>query len=264
MDQTADSQHNLVLLTVGSIESDPSSWGCAQVAATRGGTEAAGANGAVMPVRRRLAPAERTPQILAAALEEFAERGYAGASMAAAAARAGVTKGLIYHYFPGKADLFKAVVRSFLQPVFSEAERLIAGFPGTKAELLRALVELAYDRVAAERRERTLFKLILAEADRFPELAAFYNAEVLSRALALVGGVLRAGAASGEFRPEAARAAGLAPVLIAPAIMASIWQMMLGDERAPDLAAMRAAHVELVLRGLARAAPPPEALPTPA
>src|SRR5215210_2814045 len=94
--------------------------------------------------RRRLAPAGRTPQILAAALEEFAERGYAGASMAAAAARAGVTKGLIYHYFPGKADLFKAVVRSCIQPIFTEAERLIAAFQGPRADLLRGLLELAY------------------------------------------------------------------------------------------------------------------------
>src|SRR3712207_2392594 len=193
------------------------------------------------------------PQILAAALEEFAERGYAGASMASAAARAGVAKGLIYHYFPGKADLFKAVVRSCIQPVFSEAERLIAAFQGPRAELLRGLIELAYSRVANERRERILFKLILAEADRFPELAAFYHAEVFSRALALVGSVLRTGVACGEVRPEAAGAAGLAPVLVAPAIMASIWQMMLGEERAPDLAAMREAHVDLVLGGLLRA-----------
>ncbi len=218
-------------------------------------------NGGTVLARRRLAPAERTPQILAAALEEFAERGYAGASMAAAAARAGVTKGLIYHYFPGKADLFKAVVRSCVQPVFNEAERLIAAFEGPKAELLRGLIELAYDRVATERRERILFKLILAEADRFPELAAFYNAEVLSRALALVGGVLRAGAASGEFRPAAAEAAGLAPVLMAPAIMASIWQMMLGEGRSPNLAAMRKAHVDLVLQGLVQARAPGQGAP---
>ena len=222
-------------------------------AAKRTGAENGGAGSAA---RRRLAPAERTPQLLAAALEEFAERGYAGASMAATAARAGVAKGLIYHYFPGKADLFKAVVRSCVQPVFSEAERLIAAFQGPRAELLRGLIDLAYSRVAAERRERILFKLILAEAERFPELAAFYNAEVLSPALALVGSVLRAGVASGEFRPEAADGAGLAPVLMAPAIMASIWQMMLGEERAPDLAAMREAHVELVLRGLLRARAP--------
>jgi AcrR family transcriptional regulator len=219
-------------------------------------TEAAENGGAGPAARRRLAPEERTPQILAAALEEFAEQGYAGASMASAAARAGVAKGLIYHYFPGKADLFKAVVRSCIQPVFSEAERLIAAFQGPRADLLRGLIVLAYDRVAAERRERILFKLILAEADRFPELATFYHAEVFSRALALVEGVLRAGVASGEFRPEAADAAGLAPVLVAPAIMASIWQMMLGEERAPDLAAMREAHVELALRGLLREGPP--------
>jgi hypothetical protein len=132
------------------------------------------------------------------------------------------------------------------------------GIRGPKAELLRRLIELAYDRVAAERRERILFKLILAEADRFPELAAFYNTEVLSRALALVGGVLRAGAARGEFRPEAGEAPGLAPVLMAPAIMASLWQMMLGEECAPDLAAMREAHVDLMLKGLVRAPPPAE------
>ena len=214
-------------------------------------TQAAGA-GAEPSRRRRLAPAERLPLLLAAALEEFAERGYAGASMAAAAARAGVTKGLIYHYFPGKAELFRAVVDDCLQPVFGEAERLIAGFEGSKAELLRGLIDLAYARIAAERRERILFRLIIAEADRFPELADFYEAEVLSRALALVGGVLRAGAASGEFRPEAAEAAGLAPVVLAPAIMASIWQMILGEARAPDLDAMRRAHVDAVLRGLLR------------
>ena len=227
----------------------------AQGAAKR--TEAAKNGRAGPEARRRLAPEERTPQILAAALEEFAERGYAGASMASAAARAGVAKGLIYHYFPGKAELFKAVVRSCVQPVFNEAERLIAAFQGPRAELLRGLIGLAYSRVAAEKRERVLFKLILSEADRFPELAAFYHAEVFSRALALVGSVLRAGVASGEFRPEAADAAGgLAPVLVAPAIMASVWQMMLGEERAPDLAAMREAHVELALRGLLREGPP--------
>jgi AcrR family transcriptional regulator len=223
------------------------------VATTRGGAVRTNAPAAGTG-RRRLAPAERMPQILDAALEEFAERGYAGAGMAAAAARAGVTKGLIYHYFPGKAELFRAVVEACLRPVFSAAERLIAGFEGSKAELLRGLIDLAYARVAAERRERILFKLILAEADRFPELADFYETEVLSRALALVAGVLRAGAAAGEFRAEAAEA-GLAPVLLGPAIMASVWQMILGEDRAPDLDAMRRAHVDLVLRGLLRVPP---------
>lgn len=198
--------------------------------------------------RQRLPPAERLPLILAAALEEFAERGYAGASMAGAARRAGIAKGLLYHYFAGKAALFEAVVRSAAQPAFAEAERLVSGAAGPRAEVLRALLGLAYARIAAERRERVLLKLIFAEADRFPELAALYKAEVLDRVLGLLGAVVEAGIASGEFQ-VGAEVAGLAPVLLAPAVMAAIWQMMLG-EAAPALDAMREAHVALALRGL--------------
>jgi AcrR family transcriptional regulator len=204
------------------------------------------------PPRRRLAPEARTPQIMEAALEEFAERGYAGARMAAVAARAGVAKGLIYHYFPSKAELFLATVRACTQPVFEEAERRIAGAGGSARALLAGLVDIAYARVGAERRERALFKLILAEAERFPELARLYEGEVLSRATGIVRAVLRAGVASGEFRPEVAETPCLAEVVMAPATMASVWRMILGEDgAAPGLAEMRAAHLDLLLRGLA-------------
>ncbi|PWS35707.1 TetR/AcrR family transcriptional regulator [Falsiroseomonas bella] len=203
--------------------------------------------------RRRLTPAERLPQLLDAALEEFAERGYGGASMAGVAARAGVAKALLYHYVPGKAELFKAVVRSCIQPVFSEAERLLAGFDGSRAELLRRLFALGYARLAADRREGVLFRLLVAEGERFPELAAFYHAEVLSRGLALVEQVVRSGAAAGEFRPDLAGHPGLAPVLMAPVAMAGVWRLMLGEGQAPSPEAMREAHLALVLRGLGAA-----------
>ncbi len=207
--------------------------------------------------RRRLGAAERMPQILDAALAEFAERGYGGASMAGAAARAGIAKGLIYHYFPGKSELFKAVVRSFVQPAFAEAERLLAGFPGSRAELLRQMIGRGHGHLAAARREILLFRLLLAEAHRFPELAAFYRDEVLAREIALVRAVLRAGVASGEFRPEAAEDPGMAAVLMAPIGMAAVWRMMLGEDLpaeavGAELAAMREAHLALALRGLLR------------
>lgn len=206
--------------------------------------------------RQRLAPAARLPQIIAAALEEFAEHGYAGASMAATAARAGIAKGLIYHYVPGKAELFRAVVRSCVHPRFAEAEALIAGFEGPRIALLVALIEQAYDRIAENRRERTLLKLMLTEAERFPELAELYRTEVLGRALELARAILRAGVAAGEFHPEAAQE-GLAEVLLAPVAMAGLWQTTLAASGgAPSLAAMRRAHAELVRRGLA---PPPAA-----
>ncbi|MFT8245852.1 TetR/AcrR family transcriptional regulator [Roseomonas sp. BN140053] len=205
--------------------------------------------------RRRLTPAERLPQILDAALEEFAEQGYGGASMAGAAARAGVAKGLLYHYFPGKAELFGAVVRSCIQGVFAEAETLVAAHAGSHAALLRQLIELGYSRVVTQARESLLFKLLLTEADRFPELGDCYQQEVLSRSFALVSAVVRGGVAAGEFRPDAAEEPGLAAVLLAPIAMASVWRGMLGPDKAPALEAMCAAQLSLALNGLKRAEP---------
>jgi len=204
------------------------------------------------PGRRRLPPEARTPQILRAALDEFAERGYAGARMAAVASRAGIAKGLIYHYFPSKEALFQATVRACTQPLFEEAERQLAGHAGSARELLAALVHMGYARISADRQERTLFRLIITEAERFPDLARFYREEMLARATGIARAVLRAGAASGEFRPEVAEMPGLAEVVLAPVLMASVWRMILGETDAPAPEGLRDAHLDLLLRGLSR------------
>jgi AcrR family transcriptional regulator len=70
-----------------------------------------------MPRRRGKAavPASRDPErtrrcILAAALHEFAARGFAGARVDTIARRAGTNKRMLYHYFTDKAGLFRAVL----------------------------------------------------------------------------------------------------------------------------------------------------------
>ncbi|MCM2580122.1 TetR/AcrR family transcriptional regulator [Streptomyces meridianus] len=68
--------------------------------------------------------AEREAQIIAAAVEEFGRHGYAGASMAAIAARVGVTKPLIYQYFGSKDGLHIAAlehVAGLLTPAITRA-----------------------------------------------------------------------------------------------------------------------------------------------
>ncbi len=60
--------------------------------------------------RTRLDPGVRREQILTAAREVFVAEDYANASMEAVAARAGVTTGLVNHYFGTKRDLYLAVV----------------------------------------------------------------------------------------------------------------------------------------------------------
>ncbi|MGZ3639196.1 MAG: TetR/AcrR family transcriptional regulator, partial [Ktedonobacterales bacterium] len=61
-----------------------------------------------MARRPALPGVDRREQILEAALDVFAEEGLNGATTKEIAARAGVTHGLIYFYFPSKDDLFNA------------------------------------------------------------------------------------------------------------------------------------------------------------
>ena len=62
------------------------------------------------PAYTRLHVDERRRQLLAQATELFATHGYDELSMAKIAAEAGVSKPLLYHYFPNKRDLFEAAL----------------------------------------------------------------------------------------------------------------------------------------------------------
>jgi AcrR family transcriptional regulator len=66
--------------------------------------------------------AEREGQIVAEAVEEFAAHGYAGASVADIAARAGISKPLIYQYFGSKDGLFLACLHHVATPMLERLE----------------------------------------------------------------------------------------------------------------------------------------------
>jgi AcrR family transcriptional regulator len=60
---------------------------------------------------RRMAPERRRAQLVQAALASGAEHGYAGLSLDDVGERAGVTRNLLYHYFPrGRLDLYLAAL----------------------------------------------------------------------------------------------------------------------------------------------------------
>jgi AcrR family transcriptional regulator len=108
---------------------------------------------------------ERKEKILAAAADEFAERGYANASLSRIIAAAGISKGLLYYYFNDKDDLFVTVVEEAL-------ERLLAASGGFQIEELSAssywdrLRVLALQAVELRRQETWHTRLALA----FPRL----------------------------------------------------------------------------------------------
>ena len=58
---------------------------------------------------------EKREKILSVAVEEFAENGYRNASTNRIAARAGVSKGIIFHYFTNKSNLYLVALDSCLE-----------------------------------------------------------------------------------------------------------------------------------------------------
>src|SRR5713101_2168853 len=75
--------------------------------------------------RRSQTSAARREAILAAALDEFAARGFANARLDDVARRAGVAKGTIYLYFRDKETLFQELVRSVISPLIARFEAAV-------------------------------------------------------------------------------------------------------------------------------------------
>jgi len=204
----------------------------------------------IIGVRRRQKE-QRPGQILDAAFEEFAESGYAAARVEDVARRVGVTKGTIYFYFPSKEELFKAVCRSHLMPVFERIERLPQEFQGSAAGLLRALLELSYQDLVSNPRSREFIRLMIGEASRVPELVEFYRSELIDRGNSALRKALAQGVASGEFRADAAELLAESPeILVAPSVLAALNRIVLGDEGAPDVERLFEAHLAVVLDGV--------------
>jgi AcrR family transcriptional regulator len=199
------------------------------------------------PHRRR--KEARPAELTAAALELFVEKGYAATRLEDVAALAGVSKGTLYLYFDSKEALFKAVVREGLLPALAEGEKLVAGFTGDSATLLRE-VGTGMWRLIGAQRIGGIPKLIFAEARNFPEIASFYHQEVILRGTALIRSVIQRGMASGEFRTVDVDAA--IHIVLAPVLMRMIWRHSLdicAAANIPDETYFNE-YFEMMLRGL--------------
>ena len=190
----------------------------------------------------------RPDEILAAALESFAARGFAATRLEDVAARAGISKGTLYLYFKSKEELFEAVVRATLLPNLARIEALAASYEGPSARLLERLL-LTIAGVAGSQLG-AIPKLVIAEAGNFPDFARFYLDQVVRRGLRLVGTILRRGIERGEFRAIDVDHAVFC--VIAPMLIAALWKNSLEPfDRAPmDTEALVRTHLDLLLRGV--------------
>ena len=84
-------------------------------------------------------PSGKKYRIVEAATMVFAQKGYAGASIADIADRAAIGKGTVYEYFNSKEDLFFAVFEGFMQRSGKQATVSISALSGSASERLMAL-----------------------------------------------------------------------------------------------------------------------------
>jgi AcrR family transcriptional regulator len=163
-------------------------------------------------MRKPKAPAANRAGIVAAAIDEFAARGFKGASMDAIAARTNTTRALINYYFGSKEKLYIAV----LEQVYGEIREAEGGLDLDHlppAEAVRRIVEFTYNYYLAH---EGFVRIVVAENQahgrhlRKSRMMRTLNRPIIDR----LARVLERGQGEGAFRP------GVDPVEIHKSIAA--------------------------------------------
>ena len=194
-------------------------------------------------------PGARPEEILKAALQTFVERGFAATKLDEVAARAGVSKGTLYLYFPNKEQLFQAAVRDAVMPPIVAAEQAVAEFAGPALELLHTLFE-RWAQVVLDPVLGGIGKLVIAEAANFPDTARFYMTEVVQRIRQVFLKVVERAIANGEIRALPAEL--VVRELMTPVLFISVWRHSLGchEPKPLDIPLFLQTHLDVVLHGL--------------
>lgn len=173
------------------------------------------------PSRRERRKDARPRELLDAALDLFIEKGFAATRAEEVAKLAGVSKSTLFLYYSSKEALFKAVVRETITGRLAEWCTELAQFQGSTPDLLRYGVHAWWTHIG-NTKVAGISKLMMSEARNFPELADFYQREVIQPGNALIERVLQRGIDRGEFRPIDLRYGVY--VVMAPLLYLAMWQ----------------------------------------
>ena len=192
---------------------------------------------------------DRRSQILDAAFEEFAAKGFKGATIKSIASEAGVNSpALIYHYFPDKEALFNAVLETHA-PIRSAVENLASLMDRPPEEVLPEIAR-AYFATVANPTSRRMMKLMLGEAMRRPQLAEMIGRATAVRVLGFLKGYLSRQVELGRLRPHDVRSSARAFVgMLIPQAAGKILFTALREDGLTDEEHMETA-VNIFLEGL--------------
>jgi len=179
---------------------------------------------------------DRREQIIDAAMRVFAQKGFTRATNKDIAREAGITAGLIYHYFDSKEAVLKAIIegRSPLKIVKSMPEQALALPPDT---FLRLLIGQILHIVEADEFVQ-LIRVFLPEVIHNPEVSPF-GVSVLQEGTQFLAKYLATKMASGELRTTDA-------ALAAQALMGSMIGFVLRRQILRDPMALNYTHEQIV------------------
>jgi AcrR family transcriptional regulator len=185
------------------------------------------------PGRPRLRSDEETlGLIITAARAAFQTTGYAGTCIGDVAQAAGVSTKTLYRLVPTKAELLRMVVSDRIGRFMLTVDEAVAGAHDLADAIERILI--AYGQLTLAADVIAMNRLVLAEGDRFPEIAtAFYEAAIKRTSLAL-GDWLRQQCERGLIALEDPFLA--AGMLRGMMVMEPQRAVMLGQRPAPDSA----------------------------
>jgi len=210
----------------------------------RAGDKASAAPAAPKPASNRAErAAERRGAIIEAAMDEFIARGFAATRLDDVAKRAGVAKGTIYLHFKDKESMFEELIRTAIVPMINR----LWGTPPQPGTSVRDMVEgfaKTFIEEVATTRRGDLVRLIVAEGPRFPAVADFYYREVVSRGLAGMRALIELGIARGEIKQK--NLARFPQIMVAPALIAVIWQSLFSRHAPLDALEMFRVHLDLI------------------
>jgi TetR/AcrR family transcriptional regulator, mexJK operon transcriptional repressor len=189
--------------------------------------------------RQPAARSDRTRQaIMRAAIQVFLQHGYVGATTDEVAARAAVSKQTLYRNFPDKQRLFADVVLDSTVTLAGElADSAVLSLDGTR-DVRAALLDFARNFLAGLLVPDVvrLRRLVIAEADRFPEVARAWFDRGFEAMLGALGAALQRLADAGQLRrvddPRLAAYQLAALVMYQPMNQA----MFAGTDAVPDAA----------------------------
>ncbi|MFT4089369.1 MAG: TetR/AcrR family transcriptional regulator [Asticcacaulis sp.] len=195
----------------------------------------------------------RPGQILDAALDEFCTKGYDATRVEDIARRARISKALVYVYYPTKIDLFLAVAERLIEP-YRQAETDFKIDETRPAEAqMREHHDLFYRTIACDPQALSIFRLMVAESARAPEIATFYRRHFLGAKTDAIKVLISHGVKRGEFsRACEDQLEGMEDILGGPAVMLMLVQVLTGEAGVYNQQRWQQTHWDMIMAYLKR------------